>query len=210
MKKHKYPDHICEMFNIPKSASKSQAQGYISKYRFRNKEIALKLLREASGTFPKEKKKDSIPSAESCIKFVESYSAQVQASLPPVTTVTPPRMATVKVRGGQAAFRLRVLDNFNNRCAVTGHVIGECLQAAHITPYCDSNDNSVTNGIALDATLHLLFDAGLMAINPDTLTVHFKCEHPYRIHEGRKLATPKVAINASALSHSWAKFQLRG
>lgn len=152
----------------------------------------------------------SAPSAESCIAYVASYAAQVQASLPPVTTVTPPRMATVKVRGGQAAFRLRVLDNFNNRCAVTGHVIGECLQAAHITPYCDSNDNSVTNGIALDATLHLLFDAGLMAINPDTLTVHFKCEHPYRIHEGRKLATPKVAINASALSHSWAKFQLRG
>lgn len=153
---------------------------------------------------------DRYPDSSACIRFVESYAAQVQASLPPVTTVTPPRVATVKVRGGQAAFRLRVLDNFNNRCAVTGHAVGECLQAAHITPYCDSNDNSVTNGIALDATLHLLFDAGLMAINPDTLTVHFKCEHPYRIHEGRKLATPKVAINASALSHSWAKFQLRG
>ena len=152
----------------------------------------------------------TVPSASECIAYVADYSSQVQESLPPVTTVTPPRMATVKVRAGQAAFRLRVLDNFNNRCAVTGHTVSAVLEAAHITPYCDGNDNSVTNGIALDSALHGLFDAGLMAINPETLTVHFKCEHPYRIHEGRKLATPKTAINASALAQSWAKFNLRG
>ncbi|ROW55568.1 HNH endonuclease, partial [Cronobacter malonaticus] len=70
----------------------------------------------------------------------------------------------------------RVAANFGYRCAITGS--GEALEAAHIEPVGTGNNNT-SNGVLMLACLHRLFDAGMMAINPDTLTVHFRHDCTY-------------------------------
>ena len=50
-------------------------------------------------------------------------------------------------------------------------------EAAHIIPFCDSNDEScfdINNGILLNRVLHKLFDNYDICINPDTLNVEVK------------------------------------
>ncbi|MBK2105673.1 HNH endonuclease [Francisella philomiragia] len=77
----------------------------------------------------------------------------------------------VKSRGiAQSLFRRALLDAYNNKCAISGITIKECLEAAHVIPWTHADDNQkldVRNGILLSATLHRLFDAGIIKINED-------------------------------------------
>ncbi|MBK2267112.1 HNH endonuclease [Francisella philomiragia] len=81
----------------------------------------------------------------------------------------------VKSRGiAQSLFRRALLDAYNNKCAISGITIKECLEAAHIIPWTHADDNQkldVRNGILLSATLHRLFDAGIIEINEDYTVV---------------------------------------
>ncbi|WXH66085.1 ParB-like partition protein [Salmonella phage SeKF_80] len=115
---------------------------------------------------------------------------------------------TVEVRTGQADFRNRVSMNFGGSCAITGHNVTQCLQAAHISPFADDKNNNTSNGILMSADLHLLFDNHLMSINPDTLTVHFKCNHPYStLYEGNELKAHRVKLDVEALRIHWNLFK---
>lgn len=115
---------------------------------------------------------------------------------------------TVEVRTGQTDFRNRVSMNFGGSCAITGHNITQCLQAAHISPFADDKNNNTSNGILMSADLHLLFDNHLMSINPDTLTVHFKCNHPYAaLYEGNELKAHRVKLDVEALRIHWNLFK---
>lgn len=71
------------------------------------------------------------------------------------------------VREGQGTFRVRVLDAYGRRCAVTGERSIPVLDAAHIQPYLGPSSNHIQNGLALRADLHRLFDAGLVTVTPD-------------------------------------------
>lgn len=69
-----------------------------------------------------------------------------------------------------AAFRGRVLDAYDSRCAFTGlrMVNGGGkpeAQAAHIWPVADGGPDSVQNGIAISATAHWLFDRHLISMD---------------------------------------------
>lgn len=74
-------------------------------------------------------------------------------------------------RMGQAKFRRELLRAYQGQCAVTGCDVSAVLEAAHILPYRGKETNHVTNGLLLRSDIHMLFDQGLLAIHPETLTV---------------------------------------
>lgn len=86
--------------------------------------------------------------------------------------------ATTVEREGQGTFRLRLLDAYSKRCAVTGERTVPVLHAAHIQPYLGPASNNVRNGIVLRSDLHELYDRGYLAITPD-----YKIEVSNRIRE---------------------------
>jgi putative restriction endonuclease len=70
-------------------------------------------------------------------------------------------------REGQGSFRVRVLDAYGRRCAVTGERSLPVLDAAHIQPYLGPASNHVQNGLSLRADIHRLFDVGYVTVTPD-------------------------------------------
>jgi hypothetical protein len=78
---------------------------------------------------------------------------------------------TIAQRRGQQAFRDALLAAYEERCAISGCTVVDVLEAAHIVPYQGSATNVVSNGLLLRADLHVLFDCGLIAIDPDKMVV---------------------------------------
>jgi len=76
-------------------------------------------------------------------------------------------MRAVHMRRGQPLFRSRLMDAYDNRCAITGCSAIEVLEAAHILPYRGDHTNRIDNGLLLRADLHTLFDCLLLWILPD-------------------------------------------
>jgi hypothetical protein len=114
----------------------------------------------------------------------------------------------VRIRTNQNDFKERVAANFGYRCAITNS--GEALEAAHIEPVGTGNNNT-SNGVLMLACLHRLFDAGLMAINPEFLTVHFKPDCTYFAKsklESKKLNDHSVPLNKSGLLERWLRFNV--
>jgi len=71
------------------------------------------------------------------------------------------------MREGQGSFRVRVLDAYERRCAVTGERSLPVLDAAHIQPYLGAASNHIQNGLSLRADIHRLFDVGYVTVTPD-------------------------------------------
>lgn len=69
-----------------------------------------------------------------------------------------------RVRKGQAAFRVDVLDGYQRRCAITGEKTLPVLEAAHIKSYSKSGPHSLSNGLLLRSDMHKLFDEGYLTI----------------------------------------------
>jgi len=71
-----------------------------------------------------------------------------------------------------AAFAVAVRRAYGDTCALTGLKIinggGRAeAQAAHIRPVADEGPDSVRNGLALSATVHWMFDRGLVSVDDD-------------------------------------------
>jgi hypothetical protein len=81
------------------------------------------------------------------------------------------QIAEIIRRKGQPKFRAALISAYNGCCAVTGCNALEALEAAHIVPYNGHHTNHPQNGLLLRADLHSLFDLGLLAIDPKTMTV---------------------------------------
>jgi putative restriction endonuclease len=104
--------------------------------------------------------------------------------------------ASVPYREGQGAFRLRVLDAYGRRCAVTGERSLPVLDAAHIQRYLGPESNHVQNGLSLRTDIHRLYDAGYVTVSPDykfevsrRLRDEFKNGEVYYRLAGSKLAS---------------------
>lgn len=69
------------------------------------------------------------------------------------------------IREGQGEFRGLVLRAYGNRCCISGEVIPELLEAAHIQPYTNRCSNHIQNGLLMRVDLHRLFDNGLLYID---------------------------------------------
>jgi HNH endonuclease len=75
----------------------------------------------------------------------------------------------IRPRLGQGAFRLVVTDAYHRRCAVTGERTLPALDAAHIRPYSEGGEHSVSNGLLLHRDIHCLFDLGYVTVTPDRI-----------------------------------------
>lgn len=69
-------------------------------------------------------------------------------------------VTTVLSRPGQARFRERVIRAYAGCCFLTGELIPETLEAAHIIPVEHGGDDDPNNGICLRVDIHRLFDSG--------------------------------------------------
>jgi putative restriction endonuclease len=72
----------------------------------------------------------------------------------------------------ERSFMHNVRAAYSNRCAITGlRLINGGgrpeVQAAHIQPVASNGPDSVRNGLALSATVHWMFDRGLISIGDD-------------------------------------------
>jgi tetratricopeptide (TPR) repeat protein len=97
-------------------------------------------------------------------------------------------------RQGQQKFRQSLLNAYSGKCAITNFDAEAALEAAHIIPYIETENNAPSNGLLLRADLHTLFDLNLIIIDPETLKIYI---HPnlqkteYRTLEGKELRVPQ-------------------
>lgn len=78
------------------------------------------------------------------------------------------KKALIKSRVGQGIFRKRCLTKYNYKCVITGIDQKEVLEACHIKPWMDCNNDerlNTKNSIVLNATLHKLFDLGFISFD---------------------------------------------
>lgn len=76
-----------------------------------------------------------------------------------------------RARRGQRKLRLKLLELYNCKCAITGYAPTEVLEAAHIISHAISGVNHSDNGLLLRADIHSLFDSNLLRINPENWEV---------------------------------------
>ena len=70
-------------------------------------------------------------------------------------------------RRGQGTFRLKVMDAYDWRCAITGERTLPALEAAHILPHAKGGTHKPSNGLLLRSDIHNLFDTGYVTVTDD-------------------------------------------
>lgn len=101
-------------------------------------------------------------------------------------------------REQQSKFRQNLIDAYSGACAITNTQVPEVLQAAHIDPYRGKKSQLTSNGILLRADFHLLFDAHLISIVPDTHRIMLSEElrgTPYEAFLDKQMRMPEDVAN---------------
>jgi putative restriction endonuclease len=104
------------------------------------------------------------------------------------------------IRG--SIFKREVPKIYLNQCCISGMRIesstnAQMIDACHIIPFSISNDDTVSNGIALSPNLHRAYDRGLITINEDYIVrispVIRENETPFSISQfaGRRIILPE-------------------
>jgi putative restriction endonuclease len=119
----------------------------------------------------------------------------------------------ISLRRGQAQFRQRLIRRYGNLCQVSRCAFPPLVEAAHILPYGKTGDNSVHNGLLLRSDLHTLFDLGLLAVHPRSMTIGL---HPTLLRFGyASFEDTQLFINGThgpdreALWQRWEFFETR-
>lgn len=109
------------------------------------------------------------------ITEAEEYIEEEAAEPPSAFDEDRGTVETTSIRKARdRAFRGKVLDQYDNRCAFTGRkfmspvgsmVLG--LDAAHVVPVSEKGSDHPANGIPLTKDLHWAFDRGLIGVAPD-------------------------------------------
>lgn len=105
--------------------------------------------------------------------------------------------ALVRRRLGQGTFRVRVIDLYERRCAVTGERALPVLESAHIVPVSRGGQHRLDNGLLLRSDVHVLFDEGYVTVTPDfefkvgnALKEKFNDGETYRPYQRHKIWLP--------------------
>ena len=149
---------------------------------------------------------------------IEEFEAPV-FMVPPAGPYLPPEAPAEKtavkrrLRPGQSAFRRRLKAIYGNRCCISGTVVAEVLEGAHIDGYLNTGSDNPKNGLLLRSDLHTLFDNHLISIEPDTHLIRVaeraKIESGYARLEGIRLVLPADASHhpdPDALKRHWQSF----
>lgn len=117
-------------------------------------------------------------------------------------------------RPDQKKFSDRVYLNCLERCVVTGTSTKCRGEAAHLVQHHKDGSDHWSNGLWLRADIHRLFDNGLCAINPITLTIHFlpsilSKDDDLVAYEARELLPTRKPVNPAWLKARWEDFTRR-
>lgn len=93
----------------------------------------------------------------------------VGLAFPPGTSRTDRVMREIALRRRQATFRDALLQAYGMRCLISECTVSGVLEAAHITPWSSTSNNSPDNGLLLRADVHTLFDLHLLTVTPKGL-----------------------------------------
>jgi hypothetical protein len=110
-------------------------------------------------------------------------------------------------------FKFNILKRFQGRCLVTSLDVTEMLDAAHIIPVASGGTEDPNNGLLLSASVHRALDAGLWAINPETLKIETKINGPTPLRmklENTDLQKSSNLLNREALEFRFEKLFLTG
>lgn len=90
-----------------------------------------------------------------------------------------------------------------------GVTIASALEAAHVLPFREKGLDSPSNGILLRADLHKLFDAGHLAIDPNSMVARFsgRARLDYRDLDGKPTSIPKGGPEPAAFADRWKEFE---
>ncbi len=114
--------------------------------------------------------------------------------------------AVIRQRRGQDYFREIVLNNYGNRCGLTGLPIRELLIASHILPWRSHETHrlNVRNGICLNRLHDAAFDQGLIAFDDELrmiLSNKVRAQLPeksvqsnFELYENQRLDLPEDAL----------------
>ena len=110
-------------------------------------------------------------------------------------------------------FKFNILKRFQGKCLISNLDVTEMLDAAHIIPVASGGTEHPENGLLLSASIHRALDAGLWAINPQTLQIETK--NPGLDAKRMKLEVldlkPVVKLlNSEALSFRYENLFLKG
>ena len=110
-------------------------------------------------------------------------------------------------------FKFNMLKRFQGKCLITGLDVTEMLDAAHIIPVASGGTEHPQNGLLLSASVHRALDAGLWAINPQTLQIETKNPGPdakrMKLEEIDLKPVAKL-LNTEALSFRFENLFLKG
>ena len=118
------------------------------------------------------------------------------------------RFESRKARPNQARFKFRVFERYGAQCAVCAVNHPLVLEAAHIRPWIEQGSDHPGNGLLLCALHHRAYDAGLWAIEPDTLEVmpwHTGPALNELLISRKSLAHLPVRPMGEALQYAWAR-----
>lgn len=110
---------------------------------------------------------------------------------------------SIRKRVGQSIFRERLICAYDCRCAITGCAVGPVLEAAHIEPYVENENQSINNGLLLRSDIHLLFDQGLIWIDTD-YNVHIDAslkDTEYGPFDNKRLYIPERQEDWPSIRH---------
>ncbi len=161
--------------------------------------------------------------------WVESWNDSLETFLitfddsPPSSSVTAPdeqpfrlveeRKTTrrqVDARVGQQRFKFLVFERYGLRCAVCGISAPQLLDAAHLRPKRERGSDDPRNGLVLCASHHRALDAGLFAIEPNSLRIRYAASgqdaDSLRIAYSTLDHLPKKP-HQEALEWMWSKWQ---
>jgi putative restriction endonuclease len=104
------------------------------------------------------------------------------------------------------AFRRKVLEAYDYRCAMSGLRLRNGggrpeVQAAHIIPVNRQGSDSVRNGLALSGTLHWMFDRGLLSVAEDMTILISRNKVPTEV--SNRLIRPDRRLCLPADSRDW-------
>ena len=102
------------------------------------------------------------------------------------------KIAYVKQRVNQNAFRTMILNNYDSRCAITGISIPDLLVASHIIPWAVNEKERLNpeNGICLSALYDRAFDKGFISIDMNNRVI---LADKLKIYEGEGFYTTHFA-----------------
>lgn len=112
------------------------------------------------------------------------------------------------VRRGQPKFRENLLKAYDGKCSISDHGPKEVLEAVHIAPHARTGINELDNGLLLRCDLHSLFDADLLRIDPNDLSIAIDGslkDTPYWEFHGKTIRTKVDGryIGAKYLKQRW-------